>query len=169
MMIQRLDASHFPDIYRIIEASFPNEEYAAYDLQEARFQEPAYQVYGYLDPSNDQVLAFVAVWVADGFTYIEHLAVDDAARGQGLGSQLVNFVLDQGKQVVLEVELPEDETSQRRIGFYERLGFHVNPYDYVQPVMNPGDESLPLLIMSSDRLLTEEEFQRLNTYMHDDQ
>lgn len=44
------------------------------------------------------------------------------------------YIRQSGKPVLLEVEPPLGEMEQRRIGFYERLGFHLNPYAYVQPL-----------------------------------
>ncbi|MNY54601.1 hypothetical protein D3C86_1904940 [compost metagenome] len=61
--------------------------------------------------------------------------------------------------MLLEVEPPAGELEQRRIGFYERLGFHLNPYDYVQPPLRTGQPDLPLRIMTYPRPIRKSEFQ----------
>jgi hypothetical protein len=59
---------------------------------------------------------------------------------------------------VLEVEPPVDEWTRRRIGFYERLGFHLNHFDYVQPPLREGRADLRLQIMSYPGALAEQDF-----------
>ncbi len=43
------------------------------------------------------------------------------------------------KPVILEVELPTGELEARRIAFYERNGFVMNPFEYMQPAMERTD------------------------------
>ena len=59
---------------------------------------------------------------------------------------------------MLEVEPPNGVLEQRRIGFYERLGFHLTPFDYVQPPLREGQADLPLRIMVYPKPLQDEEF-----------
>lgn len=72
---------------------------------------------------------------------------------------MTEYISLSNKPVLLEVERVLGEMEQRRIGFYERLGFHLNPYDYVQPPLREGNEDLPLLIMTYPNPVDEEEFQ----------
>lgn len=97
------------------------------------------------------VIGFISEWEFDDFIYIEYLAVKEELRGQGHGSILLDKLLaDADKPVVLEVEHPKDELSTRRVHFYERRGFKVQPEDYVQPSYGevPG---LPMLILRYDK------------------
>ena len=48
---------------------------------------------------------------------------------------------------VLEAEVPTDDLSRRRVGFYERQGFRVWDKDYVQPPYRRGGRPLPLYLM----------------------
>ena len=55
-------------------------------------------------------------------------------RGNGIGTMLFKYYLtNTEKLTILEVELPEDEISSRRIKYYERMGMKLNEYDYLQP------------------------------------
>ena len=57
-------------------------------------------------------------------TYGEHFAVDPDERGGGYGGKALRLLCEELQTpVVLEVELPFDEMSRRRIGFYQRSGF----------------------------------------------
>ena len=54
--------------------------------------------------------------------------------------------------IVLEVELPEDDLSKRRIGFYERNGFKLCHKPYMQPPYRSGGTPIPMHVMySGDR------------------
>ena len=59
--------------------------------------------------------------------------------------------------MILEAEAPETEQQIKRIRFYSRLGFKMNPFDYAQPSYH-GAESVPLKILSYPAHLSEEEF-----------
>ena len=73
---------------------------------------------------EDRYVGFITGWLFDGYTYVEHFAIDPAARNGGIGAEAMKqFLVFCGTPVVLEVEMPTDEMSKRRIGFYERLGF----------------------------------------------
>ena len=52
-------------------------------------------------------------------------------------------------KIVLEVELPEDELSKRRIGVYERNGFTHCEKPYMQPPYRKSGSPIPMYIMFS--------------------
>ena len=58
----------------------------------------------------------------------------------------------------LEVEPPEDDLTKRRVAFYERNGFVLNHYPYIQPSVSKGRPSVPLLIMTYGRAIEEVEY-----------
>ena len=80
-------------------------------------------------------------------------------RDQKVGSSFFKqFLEDNSNMVLLEVERPTDVISEKRIRFYERMGFFVNPYDYYQPSYHPGTELVPMFICSHGRAVSEEEY-----------
>jgi len=100
---------------------------------------------------NNEFVGFITCWTFDCFVYVEHFAVDSKMRGQNIGSEVMStFLQKTSLPVVLEVEMPEDAQSIRRISFYERLGFKVIPHNYAQPYYDGSGRMLPLLIMSND-------------------
>ncbi|WP_332367848.1 GNAT family N-acetyltransferase [Spirosoma telluris] len=71
----------------------------------------------------NQLVGFIIYWQWPDVLFIEHFAIDPALRGQQFGQQaLAQLVRTDYTHVILEVERPEDETSQRRVRFYERQG-----------------------------------------------
>lgn len=159
-MLQRINETNFPEIYRIMQASFSDDEYRPYDEQLALFEEPEYRIY-YM-PAG-----FLAVWEFESFIYIEHFAVDPALRNSGTGSAMLQELVKQyQKPICLEVEFPEDELTRRRIGFYERNGFVFNEYPYIQPPISKGKSPVPLRIMTYKSEITREEFQKMKEILY---
>ena len=68
---------------------------------------------------------------------------------------------------VLEVEMPTDDLSRRRIAFYERHGFALwKKCAYMQPPYRPTDEPLPMLLMVEGRLDEGKDFLRVKETIH---
>ena len=67
---------------------------------------------------------------------------------------------------VLEVELPEDALTRRRIGFYERHGLVFNSYPYLQPPMRKGQGVLPLRLMTKPAAIDAKTYQRYKKRIH---
>lgn len=159
-MLQRINETNFPEIYRIMQASFSDDEYRPYDEQLALFEEPEYRIY-YM-PAG-----FLAVWEFESFIYIEHFAVDPALRNSGTGSAMLQELVKQyQKPICLEVELPEDELTRRRIGFYERNGFVFNEYPYIQPPISKGKSPVPLRIMTYESAITQDTFEEMKRVLY---
>ncbi len=156
-MIRKISAEEFDRAYAIMEESFPTGEYREYGRQRALLDREDYYILGYFDGENLE--GILATYELDGVTFYEHLAVTLGCRNRGYG----HLLLDEGvriarEKVVLEVELPDTDTSARRIAFYERNGFFLNRYDYTQPSIREGENEVELFVMSYGDSLTEEEF-----------
>ena len=87
--------------------------------------------------------------------------MDASLRSQGLGRQMLQQLIGEssGKLLVCEVEPAETPLAARRIGFYERQGFCLNPYRYLQPPLQAGMPWGELRIMSHPRGIGREEFE----------
>ena len=68
--------------------------------------------------------------------------------------------------ICLEVELPEEEMSKRRIGFYERNGFYYNDYEYMQPAISKGRNEIPLRIMTTSGKVTEDRYNEMKDILY---
>ena len=178
-MLQRINETDFSEIYRIMQASFPDDEYRLYNEQLALFEEPEYRIYyvpvtgweGSGDNSHGNsamhAAGFLAVWEFESFTYIEHFAVDPVLRNSGTGSAMLQeLVRKYQKQICLEVELPEDELTRRRIGFYERNGFVFNEYPYIQPPISKGKSPVPLRVMTYGKGITRQAFEEMRKVLY---
>lgn len=156
-MIEKLDPKDFDTVFSIMERSFPREEYRPCEVQKALLSDPAYGIY--VARENGQILGFAAVWELEDMLFLEHLAVEPGCRSGGIGSRLLQYFANW--PACLEVEPPETDICRRRIGFYERNGFFLNPYAYAQPSLGEGRKAVPLKLMTTGAPLTPEAFRSL--------
>lgn len=166
-MIQKLKTQDFDNIYRLMEQSFPPDERRTYAEQKSLLSNPQYCIYILPDTASSGIKAFLAVWTFNDFVFIEHFAVNPLYRNSGFGSAMLKEAVQQMHHMVcLEVELPVQETAKRRIGFYERNGFFLNHYPYMQPPISDGRSPVPLLIMTSGSSISEERFLEIKNVLY---
>lgn len=99
-------------------------------------------------------IGFLTYWDFGSYCYGEHFATDMRLRNRGYGGQIIREAIDYiARPLVLEVELPQDDLSRRRIGFYQRNGLTLwQDIPYVQPAYRVGGEALPMLLMAASDL-----------------
>lgn len=148
------------------EASFPTNERRDFALlRELVKESPYFRMYALF--RGKTYVGFLTAWGFETFVYIEHFAIDEAARCGGIGAEAMRlFLASTALPVVLEVELPTDELSRRRIGFYERLGFVLDTHPYFQPPYHPGDEPLEMHLMYVGDVKMEERFEPISKQLH---
>ena len=161
-MIEKLDIKEFDAVFSIMERSFPKEEYRPYAAQKALLHNPSYAIY--VAKAENRIVGFAAVWELDSWLFLEHLAVAPECRNDGIGSKLLAFFAK--NRSCLEVEPPKTELSCRRVGFYQRNGYHFNDYFYEQPSLGEGRVPVPLYIMTSGSAITSEEFAQLKDLLY---
>ena len=165
-MLQILGPKDFLQIYEIMEQSFPQEEHRLYEGQLGLMDRSHYKVYGVWEPSGE-LGGFMAVWELDDWCFLEHFAVAPSRRNSGLGSSMLKELQAMyAVPICLEAEPPENELTSRRVGFYERNGFYLNPYAYEQPSLGEGRHPVPLQIMTTEEPLTQEGFHSLKALLY---
>ena len=148
----------FDLVYQIMEDSFPRNEIRDYDAQKQLLKKREYNISKKYD-EEDRLIGFTAEWKFDDFIYIEHIAVASYGRGKGIGSELIRkLLLSTDKKVFLEVEPVHDDISERRVKFYERLGFKMTDFYYEQPPLRKTDGWTELKVMSYPDKINEIDF-----------
>lgn len=118
---------------------------------------------------NQEIIGLIAVWNFSDFTFIEHFAIRESARGQGIGSVVLKMVLaDNQKPIILEAEEPFTDEARRRIVFYERLGFSVCEGIYFQPPYAAGKNKVKMLLMSFPSKTIPLEFDEIKNRLYRD-
>lgn len=147
MTVSPLKKEEFDTVYRIMEASFPTDEYKPYRRQKRLLDRPEYTLYA--ARQGGEIIGFAAVWDFGFVRYIEHLAVTQRRRGGGIGGSVLETIAAMSASpLCLEVEPPDGGMAGRRVKFYQRHGFYFNDRLFVQPPLAPGQNSMQLYIMT---------------------
>ena len=165
MEIKAITESRFDEVFSIMEKSFPPDEMRPYSEQKALLSNGKYKVFAAFE--GEKIISFAATWQFDNILFLEHLATDPSLRGQGVGAKMLDFLTSGEKRTVcLEAEPPESEITSRRIAFYNRNGFYLNEYPYIQPPISQGRAPVPLMIMTHGRDIDECEFEAIRDLLY---
>lgn len=163
-MLKEIKTGQFEEIYTIMEQAFPKDERRSKEKQRALLENEDYVIYGYFE--EEMLKAFFAVWKQKDFWYLEHFAVAEQFRGQGIGTKaLEELKKENDGHIILEVELPENELAKRRIGFYERNEFYLTEYGYEQPPFEEGKSGVLYRLMSYPKQLDETSYERFHQWI----
>ena len=138
---------YFTEAWGLYETSFPLEERRPIDSQINVFKNLNYHFDVIIE--DGKFIGFLLWWDFDKLRFIEYFATVESIRNKGFGKLIIETFLKRSqKPIILEVELPDSNIRERRIEFYKRLGFHLNPHFYeIQPI-HEGLSALEFLIMS---------------------
>lgn len=168
-MLEKLDKHDFDKVYNIMQESFCADELRPYSEQNELLNKTNYTIFVEQDRCTKSIRAFAAVWEFKDFCFIEHLAVDKKYRGEGTGTAIIKAIAEMYQcQICLEVELPLTDTAKKRIDFYEKNGFYLNDYYYIQPPISKNRKELPLLIMTTLGKITETTFEYYKSVLYKD-
>lgn len=145
---QNLDEINFSK--NIYEKSFPIEERRDFSLVLDIYKTDSLSLNLIYD--NETMVGILNYWDFNDFLYIEHLAVNEQYRNQKIATKVLEQLNSQNKLIVLEVELPNDELSKRRIRFYERNAYSIQPFTYFQPPYRKGEEKIKMHLMANTQL-----------------
>ena len=165
----KTEDSRYAFIENLLHESFPEGERREDDRQRYNVDNnPLFTTYLINDEEADICVGVITVWRFKKFCYVEHLATSPNIRNKGYGNKIIRTLLDGCKDitVILEVELPEDEMSKRRIGFYERNGFRLCTKDYLQPPYSLGGKPIPMYLMFSGCESIDEDFENIKVEIY---
>ncbi len=141
---------HWHAFKAIYQQSFPvDEQRPIDDIVRLMNEEVRYTVMALVDDCN-QCIGILTTWGFYTYMYIEHFAIAPAQRAKGYGTiMLCNYMDSLSIPIVLEVEPPTDNVSQRRIAFYERCGLKLYDYHYIQPAYSSDRSPVTLRLMGT--------------------
>lgn len=167
-MFDRIETSSaFERVFPILQEAFPVTELRTKQKQKELLQDPLYRLYAIQNETLEDV-GVLAFWeLGQDWIYMEHFAISPEKRNGGFGGFVLDSFLNQiQKNAVLEVEVPEDTLTKRRVAFYERHGFYFNPYPYLQPPMREGQSTLPLRLMTRPTKIDVDTYERYRLCIH---
>lgn len=137
-------------VEKLLHSAFPSEERRD-DVQQRIYTDRNEKFHCLLIRDFEEPIGLLTYWDFKDFLYIEHFAIHENLRGEGLGGQALRMFLQEMKRpVVLEAEMPrvKGDITHRRIAFYRRQGFSLRKMAYRQPPYREGDEWLSMKIMT---------------------
>lgn len=166
LTLERITESSHP-LYReamaLYQVSFPPHEQREAASQQAILSNAAYHFD--IATEDGEFIGEVLYWEVDGFFYIEHFCIRPEMRNKHYGQRILERL--QAAPLLLEIDPPKDAIAQRRKGFYERCGFVENPYRHIHPPYHAGYAGHDLVVMSTPRMLTQQEYDRFARYLRD--
>lgn len=146
--MEKITLKEFDEVYALFEKAFIPAELRPYEKMKLLFLEDEFVIYGMYQ--DGRIIGAIIVWEFNDFVYLENFAVDQSLRGQGLGSQILQAIkeLYPHQLLVLEVEEPIDDLTKRRVAFYQRNQYVLNPYHFVQPPLRKNALKVELMYMS---------------------
>jgi len=150
---------NFAEFWKIYSDSFPIIERRTLAQQTALFNKSGYQLKDYT--TDNHFIGFISYWKTKEFIFIEHLAISPEFRSKGLGNAVLkSFNKNTIKPIILEIELPSDTNTRRRLHFYESLGYKSNDHNHCQPPYHKGDEPIPMKILSFPAVIGTSDYQQ---------
>lgn len=151
--------SNFPMCWNLYQDAFPRDERRSQEYHLSTLEQDGFHFEAIFD--DDEFIGIIAWWQFSTSRYIEHLATAPAVRDGGYGKKILESFIAQGNDpLILEVEHPTCPMSTRRIGFYQRLGFVLNNYDYSHPsYWIDCNERVSLMLMSYPHPLSPQQFE----------
>jgi GNAT superfamily N-acetyltransferase len=116
---------------------------------------------------DEALVGLVVYWKFEGFLYLEHLAISKTHRRKGFGAAVLNELQKMGNPILLEVEIPYDDASNKRVDFYQSHGFLALPVYYNQPPYRKGESVVPMMLFS-DKTNWDTETLRIATELFQD-
>jgi GNAT superfamily N-acetyltransferase len=154
--LKNISDNYFQDAWKLYEDAFPFEERRSLNNQSKVLQIDNYNFEVLID--KDQFIGFILWWDFETHRYIDHFATALERRNKGIGKLILNkFIDSDDKSIILEVELPTSKINERRIKFYERVGFKLNQHHYEIPPIKEDELPLQLLVMSYPNMISEKE------------
>lgn len=157
MIFERITTPEHPlyaDAIGLYQISFPLHEQREEASQIEILGNPEYHFDAVCDGNN--FIGEILYWNIANFLYIEHFCVMPSMRNKHYGQNILAALRD--KPLILEIDPPVNTIAQRRKGFYERCGFVENPYPHTHPPYHKGNAGHDLVVMSSPKVLTPEEY-----------
>lgn len=148
--LQEINTSHehYAFVEALMETAFPLQERRNTELQR-EYTDNKPQFHTHVILNNCSPVGLLTYWKFEGFLYIEHFAIHEKERNQGLGHEVMMLLQKTEKEmIILEAEEPVDEITKRRIGFYQRQGFTLQDIPYKQPPYRENDDWFPMKLMT---------------------
>ncbi len=154
---------HFSRAWELYKESFPLHRQRLEEDQQAALGEDSYH-FEVLEQAG-RFVGILLYWENARFIYIEHLAVEPTLQGGGMGTKIVNLLMQSGKKIILAIDPVIDQPSADRLNFYTRMGFKENEFLHIQPPYRAEFEGNRLHLLSWPERLEADAYTAFSFYL----
>ncbi|WP_281987532.1 GNAT family N-acetyltransferase [Aquimarina aggregata] len=163
--LTNISDNYFKLAWELYQKAFPSEEQRLLDAQALVMKKSNYHFEIIIE--EKEFVGFLLWWDFETYKYIDHFAIAMQRRNLGLGKLILEKFIDTtDKPILLEVELPSSTINQRRIKFYEKIGFKLNQHYYEIPPLIEEQSSLQLLLMSYPEIISKKDVEEFIKICH---
>ena len=158
------NTAQFERAWALYEASFPLHTRRLPEDQQAVLREEGYH-FEVLEQAG-RFIGILLYWENARFIYIEHLAIDPAMQGGGMGTKIMDMLMQSGKNIILEIDPVIDQRSADRLNFYTRMGFKENAFLHIHPPYRAEFEGHRLHLLSWPERLENDTYNAFTFYLN---
>ena len=146
---------HMDAIRPIYQTSFPPDEQRTPADNHKVLSHPDFHCMALVDGTG-RTTGALTFWDFAKLRYLEHFAMDPGHRSGGHGSRALRELaaISPDRLIVVEIDMPVDPISRRRLGFYERQGYVLNEGVYRHAPYQPGYAAREHRLLSLGRAMT---------------
>lgn len=148
ILLKNTQDQYFRESFKLYTEAFPGVERRDEEYHKEAFLRSEFRPCVIVGDS-EEFMGILFWWQFEKLVYLEHFAMIPKVRCKGFGRKILSlFIEGQKLPILLEAEMPMDDLSKRRIGFYERQGFVQNSERYFQPKYYPQAPRIELKLMT---------------------
>lgn len=133
-MLYKMREEEFATVYKIMSESFPVDERRTFDEQIGLLTNPLFEILVWKDGDLGDVKGFISTYRLEGFCFVEHFAVSEKYRNEGIGRSVLKNCLKGRKSLSGSRaagngtgKAPDRILSQKRF-LYERISVYTTAY-----------------------------------------
>lgn len=161
--LQSSSHSLYEQSMELYEASFPLFERRDLDAQKRILKHENYNFNLIYD--KNIFVGIMLYWETEDFIYLEHFCINPNMRNKKYGERALQLLNEKCKPIILEIDPPVDNITNRRKNFYERNGYVKNDFYHLQLPYHKGDSKTHLVIMSFPNKLSQEFYDYFYDYL----
>lgn len=119
--ITAIDSVYFSAVDALYVKAFPWHEQREPAAKQQALRDPRYALEAWFD--GELFIGLSGCWQFSGYSYIEHLAIDDTLRSRGYGKRLLAGILERAPLTILEIDPLTSDIAHKRLRFYETMAF----------------------------------------------
>lgn len=158
-----MDSPLFAEVDALYEKAFPWHEKREPGAKISALDNERYSLLAWLD--GEQFVGMTGSWDFDGYSYIEHLAVNSDLRSQGYGKRMLGDFLQRTPLTILEIDPLTSDIAHKRLRFYQSLGFRQNDYPHFHPSYHQGTADHSLIVLSYPQAIDDVQYQHFNQHL----